>query len=188
MQIVKTPLAGLLVIEPDCFDDERGFFLETYQRDRYQKMGISDEFVQDNQSHSIKGVLRGLHFQILRPQAQIVTVMSGRIFDVCVDLRLESSTFGKCYSVELCDDGPRQLYMAPGFAHGFCVLSDRVDLHYKCSRLFDPSDEAGLLWNDPDIGINWPVINPRISKRDNTFGRLKNLSTEQLPHNSIVEK
>ena len=166
-----------MVIEPHCFQDVRGFFLETYQEKRYHEAGILDNFVQDNQSRSTKGVLRGMHFQIKHPQAQIVTVMRGRIFDVGVDVRPHSSTFGKWYGVELSDDaGPRQIYMAPGFAHGFCVLSDWADLHYKVSRNYDASDEGGLFWNDPDVGIQWPIDKPIIATRDAAYPKLKDLN------------
>ena len=133
MNITTTPLRGLLIIEPPCFQDERGYFVETYQESRYRKVGIQDSFVQDNHSRSDARVLRGLHFLVRRPQAQIVTVMHGRVFDVVVDLRLASPTFGRWFGIELSEAGPRQVYMAPGFAHGFCVLSDRADLHYKVS-------------------------------------------------------
>ena len=131
------------MLEPRCFRDERGFFLESFQQARYREAGIADAFVQDNLSRSSKGVLRGLHFQVRRPQAQIVTVVRGRIFDAVVDLRRNSATFGRWFGTELSDDGPRQIYMAPGFAHGFCVLSDIADLHYKVSSLYDAEDESG---------------------------------------------
>ncbi len=130
-------------------------------------------------------MLRGLHFQIKRPQAQIVTVIRGRIFDAAIDLRRGSPTFGRWYGVELSDEGPRQLYMAPGFAHGFCVLSEFADLHYKVSRLYDYADEGGLIWNDRDIGIRWPIANPIISERDSGYPALKQLNREQLPRVEI---
>jgi dTDP-4-dehydrorhamnose 3,5-epimerase len=182
MHIEQTGLAGLLLIEPGCFRDERGFFLETFQMPRYRAAGIDDGFVQDNHSRSAKDVLRGLHFQIRHPQAQIVTVMRGRIFDVAVDLRPDSATFGRWYGVELNDEGPRQLYMAPGFGHGFCVLSDFADLHYKVSRIYDHTDEGGIVWNDPDIGIRWPIATPVVSKRDISYPTLRALDRERLPH------
>ncbi|CAN1525462.1 RfbC dTDP-4-dehydrorhamnose 3,5-epimerase and related enzymes [Methylophilaceae bacterium] len=185
MIINTTPLNGLLVIEPKCFKDERGFFLETYQAERYHEAGIVDTFVQDNQSRSIKGVLRGMHFQVQYPQAQIVTVLRGRIFDVGVDLRPVSPTFGKWFGVELHDDGPRQIYMAPGFAHGFCVLSDWADLHYKVSRKYDANDEGGLYWNDTDVGIEWPIDKPIVTIRDAIFPKLNELTSIRLPHRSI---
>lgn len=188
MKIIETGLDGFFIIEPKCFLDERGFFLETYQDERYHDVGIFDVFVQDNQSRSAKGVLRGMHFQVKRPQAQIVTIMRGKIFDVGVDLRPDSSTFGKWYGTELSDSGTRQIYMAPGFAHGFCVLSDWADLHYKVSRRYDAHDEGGLHWNDPDVGILWPNIAPIIAERDNSFPKLMDLLPAQLPHKPPVEK
>jgi dTDP-4-dehydrorhamnose 3,5-epimerase len=181
MKLVTTKLPGLLVIEPKCFSDERGFFLENYQRDRYRDAGITDEFVQDNHSRSVGGVLRGMHFQVQRPQAQIVTVMHGRIFDVAVDLRQNSKTFKQWFGVELSDRGPRQIYMAPGFAHGFYVLSDVADLHYKVSRFYDHADEGGLLWSDPEIAIAWPGRNPVVSARDAAFPLLRNIDRAALP-------
>lgn len=181
MKVEKTNLPGLLVIEPKCFGDERGFFLESFQAARYREAGIVEEFVQDNHSRSAGGVLRGMHFQVQRPQAQIVTVMHGRIFDVAVDLRQNSKTFKQWFGVELSDRGPRQIYMAPGFAHGFCVLSDVADLHYKVSRFYDHADEGGLLWSDPEIGIEWPGRNPVVSARDAAFPLLRNIDRAALP-------
>jgi len=186
MNITPTSLEGVLLIEPSCFEDERGFFLESYQSTRYRAAGITDQFVQDNQSRSAHGVLRGLHFQVKRSQAQIVTVMRGRVFDVTIDLRPRSSTFGQWFGVELSDTGPRQLYLASGFAHGFCVLSDWADLHYKVSQEYDPHDEGGVLWNDPDLGIPWPINTPRISSRDAAYRCLRELTAEQLPHDPPV--
>ena len=185
MIITTTPLDGLLVIEPKCYQDERGFFLETYQSKRYHEAGIIDAFVQDNQSRSMKNVLRGMHFQVKHPQAQIVTVMRGKIFDVGVDLRAASPTFGKWFGVELSDNGPRQIYMAPGFAHGFFVLSDWADLHYKVSRIYDAHDEGGLYWNDTNVGIEWPVDNPIVTTRDASYPKLDELSSNHLPHRQI---
>lgn len=182
MRVEQSELTGLLLIEPKCFRDERGFFLESYQEDRYRGAGINDTFVQDNHSRSMQGMLRGLHFQVKRPQSQIVTVMRGRIFDAAVDLRQSSATFGGWFGVELSDEGPRQIYMAPGFAHGFCVLSEFADLHYKVSRTYDHTDEGGLLWNDPEIGIRWPIVNPALSKRDSSFPRLRDIDRERLPN------
>lgn len=181
MIITTTPIDGLLVIEPKCYQDERGFFLETYQAKRYQEAGILDTFVQDNQSRSMKNILRGMHFQVKNPQAQIVTVMRGKIFDVGVDLRPASPTFGKWFGVELSDDGPRQIYMAPGFAHGFFVLSDWADLHYKVSRNYDAHDEGGLHWNDADVGIEWPVDKPIVTARDSSYPKLNELTGNQFP-------
>jgi dTDP-4-dehydrorhamnose 3,5-epimerase len=184
----KTPLEGFLILELETFKDDRGFFLETFQEKRYKEAGIKDKFVQDNQSRSSKGVLRGIHFQVKRPQAQIVTVMRGSIFDVGVDLRQNSSTFGQWHGVELSDIGQRQVYMAPGIAHGFCVLSDLADLHYKVSRFYDPDDECGMLWNDSEVNIDWPSINPLIHQRDATYQSLSQLiESHQLPHNPPIE-
>ena len=184
----KTPLEGFLILELETFKDDRGFFLETFQEKRYKEAGIKDKFVQDNQSRSSKGVLRGMHFQVKRPQAQIVTVMRGCIFDVGVDLRQNSSTFGQWYGFELSDVGQRQVYMAPGIAHGFCVLSDLADLHYKVSRLYNPDDECGMLWNDSEVNIDWPSINPLIHQRDATYQSLSQLiESHQLPHNPPIE-
>jgi dTDP-4-dehydrorhamnose 3,5-epimerase len=182
MRVVETELDGVLLLEPRCFGDERGFFLESYQAPRYRDAGIHDEFVQDNHSRSVKGVLRGLHFTVNRPQAQIVTVIRGKIFDVAVDLRKSSPTFGRWFGIELSDEGPqRQIYMAPGFAHGFCVLSEIADLHYKVSHTYDHADEGGLLWNDPQIGIRWPIKSPIVSQRDASYPTLRKLQSIRLP-------
>lgn len=183
MRVRPTGLDGLLLVEPKMFGDARGFFLESYHRQHYEEAGIAYDFVQDNHSRSSSGVLRGLHFQIKRPQAQIVTVMRGRVFDVAVDLRPRSQTFGRWFGTELSDEGgARQLCMAPGFAHGYYVLSDLVDLHYKVSRFYDPGDEGGVIWNDGDIGIDWPQPPLQISPRDAQYPKLRELSHEQLPH------
>lgn len=188
MKFEKTSIEGLLVIEPRCFHDERGFFLETFQAGRYRDIGIKEDFVQENHSRSIRGVLRGLHYQVKRPQAQIVTVICGRIFDVAVDLRPASPTFGEYFGIELTDDGRRQLYMAPGFAHGFFVLTEWADIHYNVSRYYDHTDEGGVVWNDPDIGISWPINTPTLSHRDAAYPTLKELRIDRLPHNPPVEE
>ena len=183
MKVIETGMEGFLVIEPDVFSDERGFFLETFQSDKYKIAGIIDSFVQDNQSRSTRGILRGLHFLVRQPQAQLITVLRGRVFDVGVDLRPESRTFGQWFGEELSDSGgARQIYMAPGFAHGFCVLSDFADLHYKTSLIYNPEDEGGLVYNDPEIGIEWPISNPSLSNRDLEYPCLSDLSLDQLPH------
>ena len=186
MNITPTPLEGLLLIEPRCFQDERGFFLESYEQERYQAAGIMENFVQDNHSRSARNVLRGLHFTKREPQAQILTVMRGKIFDVVVDIRKDSPTFGKWFGTELSDEGPRQIYMAYGFAHGFCVLSDYADLHYKVNQRYDPNDEGGILWNDPDIGIRWPIDAPSLSLRDTVYPRMRDLEADRLPHHPPV--
>ena len=182
MNLKPTQFNGLFLINPISFSDDRGFFLETYQATRYRAAGITDNFVQDNQSRSRKGVLRGLHFQVKRPQAQLLTVLRGRIFDAVVDLRSDSQTFGQWYGVELSDDDVRQVYMGPGFAHGFCVLSDWADLHYKVTQEYDPHDEGGLLWCDPQVGIQWPVENPIVSTRDAVYPILTKLGMMELPN------
>ena len=182
MNIERTTIEGVLLIEPQSFSDDRGFFLESYRQPRYRAAGILDEFVQDNHSRSHQGVLRGMHFTIRRPQAQIVTVIRGRIFDAVVDLRSGSETFGRWFGAELSDEGPRQLYIAPGLAHGFCVLSEFADLHYKVSRIYDPADEGGLVWSDPDVGIAWPFEQPFVSLRDQAYPRLRELDRGSLPH------
>jgi dTDP-4-dehydrorhamnose 3,5-epimerase len=179
MKVIQTPLEGFLVIEPDIYKDDRGFFLETYQEERYHQAGITDNFVQDNHSRSVKGVLRGMHFQIKKPQAQIVTVMQGEIFDAVVDIRKESKTFGKWYGVRLnAHSQQRQVYMPPGFAHGFCVLSDFADLHYKVSGQYNSNDEGGLNWSDSKVGIVWPDSNFHIKQRDKNFPFLEEIDFE----------
>ncbi len=188
MDVKQTGFSGLLVINPKCFRDERGFFLESFHTERYRDAGITDTFVQDNHSRSRHRVLRGMHFQIKHPQAQIVTVIRGRVFDVAIDLRRASESFGRWYSIELGDEGPRQLYMAPGFAHGFCVLSDFADLHYKTSRFYHHADEGGLIWNDPDIGVRWPIASPIVSERDSAYPALRYLNSESLPHVGSVTR
>jgi dTDP-4-dehydrorhamnose 3,5-epimerase len=183
LKVIKTGMEGFLVIEPDVFSDDRGFFLETFQSDRYKAVGITDSFVQDNQSRSTRGILRGLHFLVKQPQAQLITVLRGRVFDVGVDIRPKSATFGRWFGAELSDSGgARQIYMAPGFAHGFCVLSDFADLHYKTSLIYDPGDEGGIVYNDPEIGIQWPINTPILSRRDAKYPCLRDLSSDQLPH------
>jgi dTDP-4-dehydrorhamnose 3,5-epimerase len=182
MKITDTGLAGLLLIEPRYFRDERGYFLETFSGPRYRDAGIADDFVQENHSRSSKGILRGLHFQVRRPQAQLVTVMRGKVFDVGVDLRPGSKTFGQWFGAELSDEGACQMYMPPGFAHGFCVLSDTADLHYMVSRTYDHSDEGGLFWNDSDVGIRWPIEAPMVAPRDAAYPKLRELGPDRLPH------
>jgi len=175
MKVSKCHLEGILLIEPAAYTDDRGLFLESFEQQRYRELGIAENFVQDNHSRSMKNVLRGLHFTRNKPQAQIVTVIRGRIFDVVVDIRKDSPTFGEWFGTELSDEGPRQVYMAHGFAHGFCVLSDWADLHYKVSERYDPSDEGGLIWSDSDVKIDWPIKDPYISDRDMGHRKLEDL-------------
>lgn len=182
MKVETTGIAGLLVITPQTFADDRGFFYESFQRERYRDAGIADDFVQDNHSRSAQHVLRGLHFQVNRPQAQLVSILRGTVFDVTVDVRPGSPTFGRWFGLELSDQKPCQIYMAPGIAHGFCVLSEIADLHYKVSRYYDPADEGRIIWNDPDIGIAWPISDPVIAPKDAASPRLRDLSPDRLPH------
>ena len=167
MNITESKLQGCLIIEPKVFHDDRGFFLETYQASRYSKLiGISKSFVQDNHSKSIKGVLRGLHFQKKKPQGKLVRVVTGEVFDVVVDIRPKSDTYGKWESFILNEEIKNQLWIPPGFAHGFMTLSEFADLEYKCTDYYDPSDEGTIIWNDPLLGIDWPINKPIVSKKD----------------------
>lgn len=166
MEIVDNFLEKVFVFKLRKFEDERGFFIEKYHEQRYAELGIDSKFIQDNQSRSKKNVLRGLHFTINNPQAQMMTVSRGKVFDVVVDVRPKSKTFGNYKSFILSDEGPQQIFMPHGFAHGFCVLSEYADLIYKATKLYDPNDEFGIKWNDPDININWPLDKPIISDRD----------------------
>ncbi len=167
MKVTSTKLAGVVVIEPDVFGDERGFFLESFHQKRYEELaGIRERFVQDNQSRSTRGVLRGLHFQKTRPQGKLVRVTQGEVFDVAVDIDPVSETFRQWTGVHLSGENFRQFYVPPGYAHGFLVLSESADFHYKCTEFYDPADEAGIIWNDPEIGIDWPVDTPVLSEKD----------------------
>lgn len=174
-------IPGAVKITLQPIRDERGAFFESFRKDRYSEAGIRYEFVQDNRSISFRHVLRGLHYQITRPQGHLVTLTSGRIFDVGVDLRPQSPAFGKWVAAELTADPPVQLFLPPGVAHGFCVLSDSAEIWYKCTDYYQQGDEAGLLWNDPDIGIPWPVQNPTIAARDAGLPRLKDIARNRLP-------
>ena len=182
MKIIKTDLPGVLIIEPQVHGDARGFFQETYHAQRYADAGIVLPFVQDNHSRSGPGVLRGLHYQLKHPQGKLVRITQGAAFDVAVDVRRGSPTFGKWVGVMLSEDNFRQFYVPPGFAHGFLALSERVDFLYKCTDYYHPEDEQGVLWNDPDIGIEWPDIGAeyRLSDKDRRNPRLSEMD-EQLP-------
>ncbi|MFT5722803.1 MAG: dTDP-4-dehydrorhamnose 3,5-epimerase [Motiliproteus sp.] len=175
MRVINTRLAGVKIIEPRVFGDERGFFLETFQAARYAEHGITLPFVQDNHSRSSKGVLRGLHFQKTKPQGKLVRVVRGEVFDVAVDLRPGSQTFGQWQGVVLSEDNKRQYWLPPGLAHGFVVLSESADFEYKCTDYYDPNDEGCLLWNDPAVGIDWPVSEPSLSAKDQQGLRLEEL-------------
>lgn len=167
MKVIETAIDGVKIIEPRVFGDERGFFLETFQARRYaEEAGIDLPFVQDNHSRSAKGVLRGLHFQKTKPQGKLVRVVRGEVFDVAVDVRRDSPTFGRWEAVILSEENKRQFWVPPGLAHGFVVLSETADFEYKCTDYYDPSDEACLIWNDPTVGIEWPLAEPQLSAKD----------------------
>jgi dTDP-4-dehydrorhamnose 3,5-epimerase len=177
MKIISTPITNAFIIQPDVFEDARGFFLETFQAKRYQEeAGITQPFVQDNYSRSSYGVLRGLHFQKTKPQGKLVRVAQGAVFDVAVDIRKNSPTYGQWVGAYLSDKNKRQLWIPPGLAHGFVVLSDTADFEYKCTDYYDPSDEDCLLWNDPDIAIQWPTDTPILSEKDRAGKRLSELT------------
>ena len=176
MKISHSKLNGCVIIEPRVFGDERGFFLETFQAVRYeQEAGIDLPFVQDNHSRSAWGVLRGLHFQKTKPQGKLVRVVRGEVYDVAVDIRKGSATFGEWEGVILSEDNKKQFWVPPGFAHGFVVLSDTADFEYKCTDYYDPSDEGSILWSDPDLDISWPIANPVLSTKDKNAKRLVDL-------------
>jgi len=166
MDIIPASIEDVLIIKPRVFRDQRGFFMETYQQDRYRDIGINKNFVQDNLSFSVKGTLRGLHFQIKHPQAKLVQVISGEIFDVAVDIRPGSPTYGKWTGIYLSEQTLTQVFVPEGFAHGFCVLSETAHFLYKCSDFYAPDDEGGILWSDPDIAIDWPIKDPVVSDKD----------------------
>jgi dTDP-4-dehydrorhamnose 3,5-epimerase len=172
VRVVATEIPGVVVIEPDVHTDGRGFFLETYHADRYRAHGIDGPFVQDNHSRSGQGTLRGLHLQLNRPQAKLVRVIEGEIYDVAVDVRRGSPTFGRFVAVTLTADNFKQCYIPPGFAHGFCVVSPTAQVEYKCTDLYDPASEIGIAWNDPALAIPWPVKDPILSARDARHPRL----------------
>jgi dTDP-4-dehydrorhamnose 3,5-epimerase len=182
--MIVTPtdaLPDVLIIEPRVFRDDRGFFVETYHALRYRAAGIDVEFVQDNHSRSVRGTLRWLHWQTApHPQAKLVRVLEGEILDVAVDIRPGSPTFGRSASVTLSADNFRQLFIPVGFAHGFCVLSEVADVSYKVSSYYDPQTEAGIAWDDPDIGIEWPISEPQLSERDRSGARLAEVA-DSLP-------
>lgn len=184
MQVSDTFLKGVKVIEPKVFGDSRGFFYESFQELRYLKAGVDTKFVQDNLSRSNAGVLRGLHYQLKFPQDKLVTVIRGEVFDVAVDIRLGSPTFGKWFGVILSDQNHKQLFIPRGFAHGFCVLSETADFNYKCSDYYHPEDEYGIMWNDPKIGIKWPKIDNcefMLSAKDMQNKMLDEIPVDNLP-------
>jgi dTDP-4-dehydrorhamnose 3,5-epimerase len=180
MKLVAIQLAGLVIIEPEVFGDRRGFFLETYNLRRYREGGVDAQFVQDNLSKSGRSTLRGLHYQKPHAQGKLVSVLEGEVFDVVVDIRRGSLTFKQWKGVTLSADNKRQVYLPPGFAHGFMVLSDSALFHYKCTDYYYPRDEMTIRWDDPDIAIDWPLKNPKLSTKDANAPFLKELPVEKL--------
>jgi dTDP-4-dehydrorhamnose 3,5-epimerase len=177
VRFISTLLPGVIVIEPDVHLDPRGFFLETYHAVKYREGGIEGPFVQDNSSRSVRGTLRGLHLQLRHPQGKLIRVTEGEIFDVAVDVRRGSKTFGRWVSVRLSASNFKQCYVPPGFAHGFCVVSDDAQVEYKCTDLYDPASEVGVAWNDPTLAITWPVTEPLVSDRDNRLPTLAHFAS-----------
>ncbi len=178
MRVIQTKLPGLLVIEPTVFVDQRGFFFESYHYKRYAQHGIDAQFVQDNHSRSVKNTLRGLHYQVNPGQAKLVRVVVGKVFDVAVDLRVGSPTYGQWYGQILSAENKLQMYIPIGFAHGFCVLSEVAEFEYKCSTYYSPPDERGIIWNDPDLQIEWPVQNPILSEKDRKLPRFRDIEQD----------
>ena len=177
MKVIKTKLKDCMIIEPKVFEDERGFFLETFQAERYNKyVGINLPFVQDNHSRSYKDVLRGLHFQKTKPQGKLVRVVQGEVYDVAVDIRLGSPTFGEWEAIILSEENKTQFWVPPGFAHGFQVLCDSTDFEYKCTTYYDPSDEIAIRWDDPVLNIPWPIVSPILSDKDSVAPLLKDIN------------
>ena len=176
MEVIQTEIPDVKIVQPKIYGDDRGFFLETFEQKRYQEMlGINLNFVQDNHSRSQKDVLRGLHFQTKNPQGKLVRVVRGKVFDVAVDIRKDSKTYGKWIGVVLSEDNKTQLWIPPGLAHGFLVLSDIADFEYKCTNYYDPTSEACLHWNDPTVNIKWAISNPILSEKDKLGKTLKEL-------------
>jgi dTDP-4-dehydrorhamnose 3,5-epimerase len=179
-RVLDTELEGLVLLEPQVHGDERGFLVETFSEHGWREAGVGVEFVQDNHSRSGQGILRGLHFQTSPGQAKLVRCVRGRIWDVAVDLRRDSPTYGRWEGHELDDERHRQLFVPAGFGHGFCVLSELADVHYKLSSYYDPATEAGIAWDDPEVGIEWPVTEPQLSERDRSAPRLAEVA-DSLP-------
>jgi dTDP-4-dehydrorhamnose 3,5-epimerase len=180
MKVTATENPDVLLIEPDVFRDPRGFFMETFHARKFRLQGLPEVFVQDNHSRSTRGVLRGLHYQLEHPQGKLVRVVSGEVLDVAVDIRKGSPFFGKWVGAVLSEENLKQMYIPPGFAHGFCVLSERADVLYKCTDFYTPGDEYGIAWDDPDIGIKWPTLDYVLSDKDRRYPRLKD-SGDRLP-------
>ncbi|MCK5529360.1 MAG: dTDP-4-dehydrorhamnose 3,5-epimerase [Kiritimatiellae bacterium] len=181
LKVETTDILGVLIFSPKVYDDDRGFFMETYNKELYQQAGLSDNFVQDNYSHSTKGTLRGLHYQLPHTQGKLVSVIWGEVFDVAVDIRKNSPTFGKWVGLNLSDQNRKQLYIPEGLAHGFCVLSEKADVIYKCTDTYSPDSDRGILWSDPAIGIEWPTLSSIISDKDKELPLLSEIPGNLLP-------
>ncbi|MGD8574264.1 MAG: dTDP-4-dehydrorhamnose 3,5-epimerase [Gammaproteobacteria bacterium] len=181
MRVTELELPGVKLLEPDLHRDDRGWFRETWRRDRYAELGVAEDFVQDNHSRSRQGVLRGLHFQRRHPQGKLLTVLRGRIYDVVAEIRPQSPCHRRWVAVELDDETGAQLYVPPGYAHGFVVLSEQADVAYRCSAYYVPGDDGGVIWNDPDLAIDWPVSDPLLSAKDAELPPLAKLTENSLP-------
>lgn len=181
MKVTRTKLAGVLFVEPDVYGDERGFFLETWSHKRYAEAGLPQTYVQDNMSYSTGGILRGLHLQHPAGQGKLVHVIEGEVFDVAVDVRVGSPTFGQWEGAILSSENRRQIYIPPGFAHGFCVTGKSALFAYKCTEQYRRETELGIIWNDPDIGIDWPISDPVLSAKDAAFPKLADIAKDKLP-------
>jgi dTDP-4-dehydrorhamnose 3,5-epimerase len=181
LKIQKTALPGVILIEPKIFKDSRGFFMETFHKGKYEEAGIDQDFVQDNYSHSSSGTLRGLHYQLKHPQGKLIYVITGEIFDVAVDIRYGSPTLGQWAGFTLSSENRRQVFIPEGFAHGFCVLSEAADVLYKCTDLYKPDDEYGIVWSDKTVGIEWPVAKPTVSDKDRDYPGLREVPSHHLP-------
>jgi len=174
LKVTETSLPGVLLLEPDVYEDARGFFMETYHAERFRELGIDATFVQDNHSRSARGVVRGLHYQEPNPQGKLVRCTRGTLFDVAVDIRKGSPTFGRWYATDLSEENKLILWVPPGFAHGFCAVTEAAELVYKCTTLYDQTNDRAILWNDPDLAIPWPITGtPSLSKKDESAPRLR---------------
>jgi dTDP-4-dehydrorhamnose 3,5-epimerase len=185
MNVSPTEHPEVLLIEPDVFTDTRGFFMETFHVEKFAAAGLPTEFLQDNHSHSVRGVLRGLHYQLQQPQGKVVRVVNGEVLDVAVDIRKGSPRFGQSVSVLLSADNRRQLYVPPGFAHGYCTLSEKADFLYKCTDVYTPADEYGIAWDDPALGIDWPQLDLLLSDKDRQYPLLS--ESDRLPLYQAVQ-
>lgn len=181
MKVIQTPLPGALIIEPQVFGDSRGFFYESYNEAKYREAGIDRRFVQSNVSRSAQGVLRGLHYQWPHPQGKLVSVLEGEVYDVAVDIRQGSPAFGQSFGVMLTADNHRHFWIPEGFAHGFCVVSEYATFSYQCTALYDPKADAGIRWDDADLGIDWPLSAPLLSDKDSRATLLKDVTPDRLP-------